>query len=150
MSSNYDYNHNSYKIKFGLALRTSLIRVYMLTDRVGLNWVLSVTWLKQKFVTLRPATPWFSGEINNLKKHRRKLQRRWRRTKLPMDRQLFIDQCRAVNNLICFSKNSYYTSLINDNKSDHKLRFQTINIYIISSLQLSIGARKYVCSILFG
>ena len=76
--------------------------------------------VKTKTVTLRPAAPWYSMEINNLKKHRRRLERRWRRTKLPVDRQSFIDQCRAVHNLICSSKKSYYTSLINDNQPDYK------------------------------
>ena len=38
--------------------------------------------VKTKTVTLRPAAPWYSEEINNLKKHRRRLERRWRRTKL--------------------------------------------------------------------
>ena len=66
-------------------------------------------------------------EINNLKKHRRRLERRWRRTKPPVDRQLFIDQCRTVNNLICSSKKSYYTSLINGNQSDYKFLLKTID-----------------------
>ena len=55
------------------------------------------------------------------------MERRWRRTKLSADRQLFIDQCRVVNNLLCSSKKSYYTSLINDNQSDYKLLFKAID-----------------------
>ena len=83
--------------------------------------------VKTKTITLRPAAPWYSEEINNLKKDRRRLERRWRRTKLPVDRQLFIDQCRAVNSLICSSKRTYYTKLISDNQSDYKLLFKTID-----------------------
>ena len=55
------------------------------------------------------------------------IEPRWRRTKLPMARQSFIDQCLAVNNLICSSKKSHYTSVINDNQSDYKLLFKTIH-----------------------
>ena len=55
------------------------------------------------------------------------VERRWRRTKPPMDRQLFIAQCRAVNNLIFSSKKSHYNSVINDNQSDYKLLFKTID-----------------------
>ena len=45
-----------------------------------------------------------------------------------MDRQLFINQCCAVNNLICSSKKCYhYASLINDNQSVYKLLFKTID-----------------------
>ena len=82
--------------------------------------------VRTKTVTLRPAAAWYSEEINSLKKHRRRLERRWRRFKLPADRQLFIDQCRTFNDLLCSSKKSYYTSLINDNQSDYKLLFKTI------------------------
>ena len=65
-----------------------------------------------KTVTLRPAAPWYSEEINNLKRSRRKLERRWRMTKLPSDRKLFIEGCNAVNNLIRDSKKNYFSSLI--------------------------------------
>ena len=83
--------------------------------------------IKTKPVTLRPAAPWYSEEIDNLKRSRRKLERRWRRTKHSSDRELFIKQCSAVNNLICASKKSYYTSLINNNQSDYKMLFKTID-----------------------
>ena len=62
-----------------------------------------------------------------MKKSRRRLERQWRRTKLSLDRQLFIDQCHAVNNLISLSKKTYYTSLINENQSAYKLLFKTID-----------------------
>ena len=68
---------------------------------------------------------WYSEEIYNLKKHRRRLERRRPRTKLPADRQLFIDQCRAVNNFLCSSKKSNYTSQNNNNQSDYRLVFKT-------------------------
>ena len=83
--------------------------------------------VKTKTITLRPAAPWYSEEINNLKKDRRRLERRWRRTKLPVDRQLLIDQCRVVNSLICSSKRTYYTKLISDSQTDYKLLFKTID-----------------------
>ena len=44
-----------------------------------------------------------------------------------MDRQLFIAQSRAVNNLICSSKKSLYNLVFNDNQSDYKLLFKTID-----------------------
>ena len=89
--------------------------------------------VRTRTVTLRPVAAWYSEEINSLKKHRRRLERRWRRTKLSTDRQLFIAQCRAVHNLTCSSKKSYYTSLINDNQSDFKLLFKAIDNLLTES-----------------
>ena len=83
--------------------------------------------LQKKLVTLRPAAPWYSEEINNLKRSRRKLERRWRMTKLPSDRKLFIEGCDAVNNLIRDSKKNYFASLINENQSNYKQLFKIID-----------------------
>ena len=42
--------------------------------------------LKSCMVTIRPAAPWFSEEIKLERRVRRRLLRRWRRTRLPEDR----------------------------------------------------------------
>ena len=83
--------------------------------------------LQTKTVALRPAAPWYSEEINNLKRSRRKLERRWRMTKLPSDRKLFIEGCNAVNNLIRDSKKNYFSSLIKENQSNYKQLFKIID-----------------------
>ena len=43
--------------------------------------------LKSRMVTIRPAAPWFSEEIKLERRVRRRLERRWRGTRLPEDRQ---------------------------------------------------------------
>ena len=47
-------------------------------------------------VSQRPSQPWFCSEIAEAKKKRRRLERRWRRTKLEIDRLSFIE---ARNNV---------------------------------------------------
>ena len=56
--------------------------------------------LKKKIVTLRPAAPWYSEEIRKEKSKRRKLECRWRRTRLAIIREVYVQQCNTVNNLI--------------------------------------------------
>ena len=80
--------------------------------------------LKTKTVTLRPSAPWYSEEI---KRSLRKLERRWRMTKLSSDRILFIEGCSALNSLIRDSKKKYFTSLIRLNQSNYKQLFKTID-----------------------
>ena len=42
----------------------------------------------KKVITLRPVTPWFTAEIQEQKVIRRRLERRWRKTRLTVDREL--------------------------------------------------------------
>ena len=78
-------------------------------------------------VTLRPSAPWYSDEIALEKRKRRQLERCWRKSGLEIDKQQFANQCSRVWELMKSSKMNYYASLINDNKSDSKVLFNTIN-----------------------
>ena len=71
--------------------------------------------LKSRIVTIRPAAPWFSEEIKLERRVRRRLERRWRRTRLPEDRLRFIEQNRIFNELLLSVRSQYYTKLIDDN-----------------------------------
>ena len=56
--------------------------------------------IKKYTVTVRPAAPWYSDNIRQEKAKRRKLERCWRSTKSTIDRELYIKQCKSVNQLI--------------------------------------------------
>ena len=71
--------------------------------------------LKSRMVTIRPAAPWFSEEIKLERRVRCRLERRWRRTRLPEDRLRLIEQNRIVNELLLSVRSQYYTKLIDDN-----------------------------------
>lgn len=71
--------------------------------------------LKSRMVTIRPAAPWFSEEIKLERRVRRRLERRWRRTRFPEDRLRFIEQNRIFNELLLPVRSQYYTKLTDDN-----------------------------------
>ena len=83
--------------------------------------------LKTKFIVMRPAAPWFSQEIMTQKRVRRRLERRWRRSKHSTDKDRFIDQCNVVSNLISNAKLEYYSGLIEDHRGDQRILFQTVD-----------------------
>ena len=56
--------------------------------------------LRRRSITLRPAAPWYSEKINKEKVERRKLERQWRATGLAVHRELYVNQCTLVNELI--------------------------------------------------
>ena len=71
--------------------------------------------------------PWYSDEIRKEKSKRRKLERKWRTTRLTIDRQIYAEQCNTVNSLISSSKKKYYSSIIADHKSDQKVLFSSFD-----------------------
>jgi hypothetical protein len=55
------------------------------------------------------------------------LERRWRRTKLEVDLQIYCDQKNTVSKLIEHAKIDYYSSLINEKAGDQKQLFSVVN-----------------------
>ena len=70
---------------------------------------------KSKVITIRPAAPWYSEEIAECKKLRRKLERHWRKTKCPDDYDAYAVQCRRMQLLLSSSKADYYVTVIDQN-----------------------------------
>ena len=83
--------------------------------------------IKRRVVTIRPAAPWYTNEVSVEKRKRRRLERKWRRTRLQADRQEYTRQCCVVNNLIKSLKSSYYTTIITENSSDQRVLFNTVS-----------------------
>ena len=44
---------------------------------------------KKRTITVRPAAAWYNGDIDREKRKRRKLERRWRKSRLVIDRELY-------------------------------------------------------------
>ena len=82
---------------------------------------------KQRWITLRPAAPWYTPEVTEQKNIRRRLERRWRSSRLPSDRHRYVVQCGVVTRLIESLKSAHYTSIINEHSSDQRVLFNTVN-----------------------
>lgn len=82
---------------------------------------------KQRIITVRPSAPWYSTEIAQNKRIRRKLERKWRSTRLPSDREKYVHQCSVVNNLIDSAKSAFYTTVISEISGDQRMLFKTVN-----------------------
>ena len=82
--------------------------------------------VKKKMKMLRPVTPWFTTEIQKQKITRRRLERRWRNTRLTVHKQLYTEQCVVVNKLIHAAKTRYYADMIADCGSDQRELFKKV------------------------
>ena len=81
--------------------------------------------IKKRVVTLRPAAPWYNDHIRMEKAKRRKLERIWRKNKLTINREMFVEQCKCVNRLIADSRMKFYADTIQDNSSNPRVLFST-------------------------
>ncbi len=75
--------------------------------------------------TCRPRQPWYNSEIHDARRLRRKYERKWRKSKLDVDRQLYVDQRELVNNMTDKAKQDYYKNELDG--ADSKSVFKTVN-----------------------
>lgn len=91
---------------------------------------LGKTCAKTKAITLRPHAPWYTDDIRVQKSRRRRLERRWRLSKLSVDRKAFVDQCKLVKNLVFNAEMNFYSTLISYAGSNSKVLFETIDRFL--------------------
>lgn len=81
--------------------------------------------LKTKNLILRPNTDWYTDDLRASKRERRKAERRMRKTKLTIHRQMFKEACKTTNKLILQCKKDYFSNKIaeigHDQKQLHRL-----------------------------
>ncbi len=98
------------------------------TYQVNLLEVLDKHAPKQtKLVTIREKTPWTTEEVRPHKRELRRLERKMKRTKLEIDKQLFKDKKAEYKDFLNNKRNEQYTKLIQENSDDPKNLFNVIN-----------------------
>ena len=78
-------------------------------------------------MTSRPPAPWYTPEIALARQERRRLERRWRHSKLTVDREIFVAQKLLVNNILVNAKAKYYVSLVKSHCNNPRQLWATIN-----------------------
>jgi hypothetical protein len=76
--------------------------------------------LKQKKVSPKPVNPWMTPEILGAKRHRRYLERIWRKNPTALNRSRFTRQTHLCNRIMSKAKSAYFSDLIRDNSTDQR------------------------------
>ena len=79
--------------------------------------------LQHRTLTLRPHAPWYSEKLRELKHQKRKLERRWRHTRLEIHRQMFRAKCSEANKELLRAKRDYFSQKVEECGRDQKLVF---------------------------
>jgi hypothetical protein len=80
-----------------------------------------------KLVTIRNPTPWNTEEIRPEKRNRRRLESKWRKSKLEVDLQAYKTQKKKYNDMLNQKRSDYYSELVKQNAGDPKSLFKVIN-----------------------
>jgi exonuclease III len=82
--------------------------------------------LQKAMITIRDHAPWQTEEINLARRERRQAERKWRKTQLTVDREIYKHQRQKVIRLIEQAKTHYYTGLIHEQSVDQKALFKLV------------------------
>ena len=77
-------------------------------------------------MTLRPQSPWFTPELTREKQERRKLEAKYKKSQLAVDRELYNEQRNVYNSKLTEAKQTYFKTKINEAK-DSKDKFDICN-----------------------
>ena len=97
--------------------------------------------LRTKYVTVRPAAPWYTADVEEAKRCKRRAERRYLKSRLAVDLQIPKDERLKLNAMCKKAKQEYYRGKINDCAKDQKS---------LSSSQMSfcIGKGMEACQIM--
>jgi hypothetical protein len=76
--------------------------------------------LQEKCITLRPHAPWYTEELREAKQEKRHRERVWRKSKLEVHHQLYLEQCQTVSKLLHTTKEQYYSGKAQEYQGDQK------------------------------
>ncbi|GFR91750.1 hypothetical protein ElyMa_000851400 [Elysia marginata] len=75
---------------------------------------------KVKSIVIRPNCEWYTDGLRKAKQERRKSERRWKKSRLEIDRQLYVPIKNKVNDMIKSSKRKYFKDKLFEAKGNCK------------------------------
>ncbi|GFR85285.1 reverse transcriptase-like protein [Elysia marginata] len=95
---------------------------------------------KVKSIVIRPNCKWYTDGLRKAKQERRKAERRWEKSRLEIDRQLYVTIKNKVNDMIKSSKRKYFKDKLFEAKGNckelHKLMTSLLKPKCLAQNQL--------------
>ena len=80
-----------------------------------------------KWVTVRNPTPWTTNDIILQKREKRKAERKWKKTRLPVDYQIFKEKRNNYNMLLRQLRSKHLSETISRHRGDSRAMFKALN-----------------------
>ena len=81
---------------------------------------------QRKRITVRPKQPWFSNNLAKLKRERRKLERKWIKSKTELDHKIYKQSRNMFANTIEADRCKYLSNMVSECNGDQKKLFQVV------------------------
>ena len=73
-------------------------------------------------IACRPHTPWYNESLQNVKRHLRQLERKWRKSGLVVDHGIFMSESAKYNYMLKEAKDNYHQKMIENCESRDVIR----------------------------
>ena len=100
-------------------------KLYTCTLEQELNRV--APWKSRTFGS-SPQPQWLDGEYKSNRATRRKLERKWKRSGLPEDKALYVQQRKFCSEMADAKRSKYFSELINSKSGDTRALFSVMNM----------------------
>jgi len=70
--------------------------------------------LKTRWINHRPWAPWYDENLRDAKRNKRMKERKYKKSKLTVDKEIFIEACEQYNSLLERTKTTYYKNKIQE------------------------------------
>ena len=93
---------------------------------------------KKRLVTIRPSHKWFSDELYNAKRVKRKAERTWQRTKLEVHKEIFLKSKCHYNQLLRNTKAKHFTAKLSEAGRDSKAVQRVFNEILLKDKEVKL------------
>ena len=83
--------------------------------------------LQKKIITPRDKRQGYNEDMKSAKREQRRLERRWRKTRLPADRDNFVAQKLKLRKMLEDADTKFYSDLVMNNSSNPRALFKVFN-----------------------
>ncbi len=81
--------------------------------------------LVEKTVIIRPQSPWYTDDLRHEKQKKRQAERKVMKSKLEIDRQMYVQRCKSYKTMLETAKRDYHRTKISE--SDSKELFRVVD-----------------------
>ena len=85
-----------------------------------------------------PTAPWFDSEYKNARRERRKAEKAWRRSKLEIDRDIFVHLRLHCNELAKLKKAEFFKSRFEKHSYSQKSLYEFVDLFLDQSSNLTL------------
>ena len=83
--------------------------------------------LVTRTITMRPHAQWFTDDIRRAKQRKRQMERLWRKSRLTVHREMYVEAKNAMNHLIKETKRKYHERSVQSCGNNSKQLFQLVS-----------------------